>query len=223
VTGPPGSAARTAVRPAAGAAAGRAADAQRPPGAFARVIRRAAARPRGSGRLCELCGEPVPAGHRHLLEGGAGGLLCACRACCLLFSDPAASEGRYRLVPERRVRLARVPLAALGVPVGLVFFVIAADGTVTARYPSPAGATQWQVPPAAWAGARRDCPALATVLPEVEAVLACALRERREAWLVPVDDCYRLVAVVREHWRGLSGGDQVWPEIGRFFDGLREV
>jgi len=116
-----------------------------------------------------------------------------------------------------------VPLAALGVPVGLAFFVAGDDGQVTAHYPSPAGATQWQVPPEAWAQARSECPLLASLVPAVEALLARAARGRSDAWLVPVDDCFRLTAVVRQHWRGLSGGDRVWPEIERFFSELEEV
>jgi hypothetical protein len=192
-------------------------------GAFARTVRQAASRPLTTGPRCEFCGEPAASGHRHLADIGSGGLLCACQACSLLFSGPAASEGRYRLVPQRRVRLAGVPLAALGVPVGLVFVVPCDDGRVIARYPSPAGATRWEVPTAAWERARAGCPALASLVPEVEALLACTVRGRRDRWLVPVDDCYRLTALVREHWRGLSGGDRVWPEIERFFDELQEV
>jgi hypothetical protein len=116
-----------------------------------------------------------------------------------------------------------VPLAALGVPVGLAFLVIGADGRVLARYPSPAGVTQWEVPPQAWRQARKACSDLDRLAPEVEALLACTARGRSDAWLVPVDDCYRLTAVIRRHWRGLSGGDRVWPEIERFFDELQEV
>jgi Family of unknown function (DUF5947) len=192
-------------------------------GALARMIRRAAARPHSTGPCCGLCAAPVSETHRHLLDTGASGLLCACRACSILFGRPAASDGRYLLVPERRARLPGVPLAALGVPVGLAFFVPGADGRVIARYPSPAGATQWEVPPAAWHKARAACPALGSLAPDVEALLACTVRGRADTWLVPVDDCYRLTALVRQHWRGLSGGDRVWPEIERFFDELQEV
>lgn len=191
-------------------------------GTFARVVRQAAAHRPLRGPRCQLCGEPVPEAHRHVLDTGDGGLLCACRACSLLFSRPAASEGRYRLVPGRRARLPAVPLAVLGVPVGLAFFVPRSDGRVIAHYPSPAGATQWEVRPEAWAQAQQACPQLASLTPEVEALLVCNVRGRSDSWLVPVDDCYRLTAVVRQHWRGLSGGDRVWPEIERFFDELRE-
>jgi len=39
--------------------------------------------------VCELCGEAIPAEHRHLVDLRARTLLCACRGCFLLF----ASEG----------------------------------------------------------------------------------------------------------------------------------
>jgi hypothetical protein len=95
------------------------------------------------------------------------------------------------------------------------------DGSVVAHYPSPAGATRWGVDPQAWAEAARACRAMGNLAPEVDALLVNTARGRSEAWLVPIDDCYRLVAVVRELWQGLSGGDRVWPEIERFFEELR--
>jgi hypothetical protein len=58
--------------------------------------------------------------------------------------------------------------------------------------------------------------------PDVEALLVHRARGAREAWLVPVDACYRLVGVIRAHWKGFSGGARVWAEIARFFDDLRE-
>jgi len=30
-----------------------------------------------------------------------------------------------------------------------------------------------------------------------------------------------MVACIRAHWRGLSGGDRAWREIAAFFDELR--
>ncbi len=43
-----------------------------------------------------------------------------------------------------------------------------------------------------------------------------------ECFLVPIDACYELVGRVRMHWRGFQGGQEVWREIGGFFDRLRE-
>ena len=188
-------------------------------GALPRLIRRTTAGP-GARRPCDLCAAPLPEDHRHLLDIRDHRPLCACYACSVLFQREEAGEGHYRLVPDRRIRLPGLEPARLGVPVGLAFFVKRADGIV-AHYPSPAGATRWDVEPRTWDAAVRGCPGLAELAAEVEAVLVNTTRGRSEAWLVPIDDCYRLVAVVRRHWTGMSGGDRVWPEIERFFEELR--
>jgi hypothetical protein len=55
---------------------------------------------------------------------------------------------------------------------------------------------------------------------DVEALLVNRARGARRQWLVPIDDCYRLVAVIRTRWRGFTGGKEVWLELERFFDDL---
>lgn len=186
--------------------------------ALERLVRR---EPRpGAAERCDLCGEPVGEPHRHLLDVGGHAILCACQACWLLFDREGASEGRYRQVPRRRTRLPAVPARDLGVPVGLAFFVIGDDGVVRAHYPSPAGSTQWEIDPESWRRTARAFPELAGLAPEVEALLINTARDRDEHWLVPIDECFRLVAVIRREWRGLSGGGTVWPEIDEFFAGL---
>jgi Family of unknown function (DUF5947) len=189
-------------------------------GALPRLIRRATGGPR-TRRPCDLCGAPLPEDHRHLLDVRDHQPLCACYACSVLFQREEAGDGHYRLVPDRRIRLAGLAPARLGVPVGLAFFVKGADGRVVAHYPSPAGATRWDVEPRVWDAAVRDCPGLTQLTAEVEALLLNTARGRSEAWLLPIDDCYRLVTVVRRYWTGMSGGDRVWPEIERFFEELR--
>jgi hypothetical protein len=88
-------------------------------GALERMIRRAGDRRREAEERCELCSVPVLADHRHMLDTERGDVMCVCQACSLLFSKGAASEGHYRLVPRRRVRLPAVSTKDLGVPVGL--------------------------------------------------------------------------------------------------------
>lgn len=189
-------------------------------GALQRVIRGVGRR--GATERCDLCGEPIPDGHRHLLDTDSGAVMCACQACSLLFDRDAAGNGRYRQVPTRRRRLTPIPTGSLGVPVGLAFFVVRQDGTVLAHYPSPAGPTRWEVDPQAWRDLLDRRGELRDLRTEVEALLVNTARGRQDHWLVPVDDCFRLVALVRREWRGLSGGSTVWPAMERFFDELTE-
>jgi hypothetical protein len=37
---------------------------------------------------------------------------------------------------------------------------------------------------------------------------------------VPIEDCYRLAGLIRMHWRGLTGGQEVWREIDGFYEKL---
>ncbi|MEU0333951.1 DUF5947 family protein [Streptomyces sp. NPDC006193] len=192
-------------------------------GALARVIRSAADRAaRAEAEVCELCAARVDDGHAHLYDTGAAEVRCVCGPCSVLFADDAAGGGRYRLVPRRRLRLPPVDTAVLGVPVGLVFFVPRSDGTVTAQGPSPAGAMRWEVDAAAWQRLAAEVPQLAAMAPDVEALLVNTVRGLDEHWIVPVDDCYRMTALVRREWRGLSGGGRVWPAVEQFFGELTE-
>jgi hypothetical protein len=189
--------------------------------ALARLISGGGAGTQASER-CGLCGTAIPDDHRHVLAVADRMLHCACRACGLLFEKDAAADGRYRLVPQRRIRLEAGAdvTSGLGVPVGLVFLVPQPDGTVVTSYPSPLGVTRSELDPADWQRLTARWPVLLTMTPHVEAVLLNSVRGARECWLVPIDDCYRLVAVIRRHWQGLSGGRDVWPAVGEFFAGL---
>jgi hypothetical protein len=161
---------------------------------------------------CELCGTAIAADHRHLLEPERRELLCACRPCALLFDR----GGRYLLVPERRTRLddvADLDWEELRLPVDVAFFLHnSAAGRDMAFYPGPMGATESQLP--------LQLAVLRTIRPDVEALLVDRHLGAREHWIVPIDDCFRLVGLVRTHWRGLTGGKEVWAEIGRFFEEL---
>jgi hypothetical protein len=57
---------------------------------------------------------------------------------------------------------------------------------------------------------------------DVEALLVNGVGNAREAWLVGVDVCYRLVALVRRTWRGIGGGDELAHALGGFFEELRD-
>jgi uncharacterized protein DUF5947 len=152
--------------------------------------------------------------------------VCTCRACSLLFDRRAAGGGHYRLVPDRRLALHDFALEdvaweQLRIPVDMAFFFYSsAAGRVMAFYPSPMGATESRLELTAWEEIARANPLLETMEPDVEALLVNRAGGRPGHWLVPIDDCYRLVAVIRTRWRGFSGGKEVWTEIERFFADL---
>ena len=175
---------------------------------------------------CELCGAAIAPTHRHLLDLAKRELMCSCQACSVLFASPAASAGHYRLVPDRRLRiddleLSDVAWAELRLPVEMAFFFRNSSADrVQAFYPSPMGPTESLLGLEAWAGLERANPVLATLEPDVEALLVNRVRGARGHWIVPIDECYALVGLIRTRWRGFTGGGEVWEEIGRFFEEL---
>lgn len=111
----------------------------------------------------------------------------------------------------------------LRIPVGLGFFFFGSSAQRTVvLYPSPVGPTESLLELDTWHELEESNPVLERMRRDVEALLVNRTRGTRQYFLVPIDDCYRLVAVVRTHWKGLGGGQRVWKEIGRFFDELKE-
>lgn len=176
---------------------------------------------------CELCSEPIPLEHRHLLEMDTRQVQCVCRACAILFATEAASRGKYRLIPDRYLYLDDFQIDdaqwdTMRLPVGLAFFFYsAAAQRVVVFYPGPMGATESLLDLPTWAALEVRNPVLSTLQPDVETLLINRARGAEQYFLVPIDACYRLVGLMRSSWRGLSGGQAVWTEIERFFETLR--
>ena len=57
---------------------------------------------------------------------------------------------------------------------------------------------------------------------DTEALLVNRVRGATEYYLLPIDECYKLVGLIRTHWHGLSGGTQMWEAIDEFFAVLTE-
>jgi Family of unknown function (DUF5947) len=190
---------------------------------------------------CEFCAAPVPADHGHVADLDASTLMCACRACYLLFTHPGAGQreplagqarptvrGRYRSIPDRYLSDPQRPLTvaewdALEIPVGLAFFLRGSrDGATTAFYPSPAGATECRLDLEAWSRIGADHPLLAAAEPDVEAVLISRGQRDVEAFLVPIDACYELAGRMRLLWRGFDGGAEARQSIADFLERVRE-
>lgn len=196
-----------------------------------RLARRGAASPEPAESApryerCELCDAPIDPRHRHLLDLRSRELMCACRACALLFDRGAAGGDHFKLVPDRVTSLADFELGdpaweSLRIPVDIAFFFRnSEEGRTMAFYPSPMGPTESQLGLEAWAEIEAANPVLTTMAGDVEALLVNRARGARRQWLVPIGECYRLVGLIRTRWKGLSGGKEVWAEIDAFFDDL---
>src|ERR671921_2250848 len=176
---------------------------------------------------CDLCSEPIPSEHRHLLEVSTREMMCACRPCSILFDSEAASEGKYRLMPDRRLfledfELSDVQWESLRVPVDMAFFFYSTPAErVVAFYPSPMGPTESLLKLSAWVELERRNPVLGAMDRDVEALLVNRVRGTREYFLVPMDKCYSLVGLIRMHWRGFTGGQGVWEGRGVVFEEVR--
>jgi Family of unknown function (DUF5947) len=173
---------------------------------------------------CELCATPVPAEHPHLVQAAERRLLCACGPCAFLFDNPGAGGGGYARVPDRCLRDPAFRLSdgaweGLQIPVGMAFFLHnSVRDAVVACYPSPAGATESELTLDAWRTGIGASPLAAQLVPDVEALLV--RREPATCLLVPIDACYRLVGLVRLHWRGFDGGSEAWAVIDAYFADL---
>ncbi|ETK34094.1 DUF5947 family protein [Microbispora sp. ATCC PTA-5024] len=176
---------------------------------------------------CEMCAEPITDVHGHLVNMETRSLMCVCRACRLLFTQCGAAGGRYRAVPERRLydpsfRISAADWEELQIPVRTAFFFRnSLLGRTVAFYPSPAGATESLLPLETWERVLAANPAFAEAEPDVEALLVDRGPDGFACHLVPIDDCYRLVGLVRSLWKGFDGGREAWDAIDGFFADLR--
>jgi Family of unknown function (DUF5947) len=195
-------------------------------GALRRFVQRAV-----SEEHCDLCGAELAEEHDHLLESANRRLVCTCLACAILFSGQTGQ--RYKRVPKR-IRLLRdfqmtdAQWDSLLVPINMAFFFeSSSSGKRIAIYPSPAGATESQLPLDIWDEIAAENQALSSMESDVEALLVNRLGAPRgfpehQYFLLPIDQCFKLVGLVRANWRGLSGGDELWQVLGRYFDDLTD-
>lgn len=190
-------------------------------------LRMASARPR-PGERCDMCGELVPDAHEHVVNTDARSLMCTCRGCWLLFTSDGAAGGRYRAVPDRYLDLGGLSGSPglwqeLQIPVSIAFFFRSStSGSVSAFYPSPAGATESLLPLDAWERLTARHELLETMEDDVEALLVRVEADRAQAFLVPIDACYELVGELRRLWKGFGGGTEARDAIERHFARLQE-
>jgi hypothetical protein len=183
------------------------------------------ARKPSTAERCELCSMELSPLHQHLLDPKTRQIVCSCDGCAILF---CGQEGAHYLRVPRRIRslsdfqMPNLQWESLMIPINLAFFYrdSAAD-RVLAMYPSPAGAIESLLSLESWTEIAAEHPALQKMEADVETFLVNRVGAPAEYFIVPIDECYRLVGLIRMHWRGLSGGTEVWKEIHQFFGDLK--
>ena len=174
---------------------------------------------------CELCSLRLSPEHRHLLETATRKIVCACDACAMRFEG--VLEGRFKIIPRDARHLPDFKISdaeweSLSLPINLAFFFYnTPNQKMVAMYPSPAGATESLLPLTAWESLVRQNLLLNDMQADVEALLVNRVGDKRDYFLAPIDKCFELVGTIRMHWRGLSGGEEVWRAIDEFFARLK--
>jgi Family of unknown function (DUF5947) len=179
---------------------------------------------------CEMCSLALGSVHDHLVDPSNRRLVCACGACALLFDTKA--DTKFKRVPRdvhflTDFHMTNAEWDALLVPIGMAFFFHSTPhARVIALYPSPAGPTESLLALDSWSDIVSRNSALNQLKADVNALLVnrvgCNRGVPPEYYLAPIDECYRLVGMIRASWRGLSGGTDVWREIDGFFAALKK-
>jgi hypothetical protein len=192
-------------------------------GSLQRFVRRR----RATVEKCELCGASVGPEHPHVYALETRRIACACDPCAILFVDNTKQP--YRRIP-RDVRLLQdfamddQEWDSLLIPIKLAFFVYSsAAGRTVAHYPSPGGAMESALDLEYWGAIAAKNAILDQFAPDVEALLVNRVSEPAQYYRAPLDRCYHLVGIIRSHWRGLSGGSEVWTQIDDFFRQMRTL
>jgi hypothetical protein len=180
--------------------------------------------------FCEMCSAGLAKEHPHLVELASRQILCSCDACATLFDG--MEKGKYKRVSRRALHLGgfAIPDAqweSLLIPINMAFFFHSSvENRMIALYPSPAGAVESLLSLEAWNEIAENNSELRNLQPDIEALLVNRVGHahgnvRAEYFVAPIDECYKLVGLIRANWKGLSGGAEVWMEIGHFFSDLR--
>jgi uncharacterized protein DUF5947 len=177
-------------------------------------------RPHESPERCDSCGVSLSVDHIHQFDPATRRIRCACQACAALNGTTYRDIPR-RVLPLPNFRISDAQWDDLMIPISLAFFSFQTPlNRIVALYPGPAGAAESSLPLDTWKNIARANPALQEMERDVEALLVNRVGQTRDYFIVPIDDCYKLVGLIRLHWHGLSGGALVWGEIKRFFEDL---
>lgn len=184
---------------------------------------------------CELCGAELLQEHPHLIELVSRQIVCSCDPCALLFDG--REHSKFKRVSRRVLSLPDFAMTdeqwdSMIIPINLAFFFRSSlEGRMIAYYPSPAGPVESLLTLDAWQTIADANPVLQNLQPDIEALLVNRIDPHRsglsdrqhhpEYFIAPLDECYKLVGLIRAYWKGLSGGAEVWSQVESFFAELR--
>ncbi len=177
----------------------------------------------GPQERCDLCNTLLPDDHRHMLHLVDRRIVCTCEACWALHSGDA----EYRPTGRRTLWLDQFQCSdevwgTFQIPIGLAFFMRSTvTESVVAFYPSPAGATESELTLEAWEPLVRDNPLLDQLEADAEALVVNRISDPAQYAIVPIDQCYALVGLIKSRWEGISGGSAIEEAVPEFFAAIR--
>jgi Fe-S cluster biogenesis protein NfuA/nitrite reductase/ring-hydroxylating ferredoxin subunit len=176
-------------------------------------------RPEPATATCELCPIGIGADHRHLLHLVERRIVCVCETCWSTRSgDPEFRPPGSRTLVLDDFRMSDDVWSAFQIPIGLAFLLRSSvSGGVVALYPSPAGATESELELTAWDALCAANPVLERLEPDAEALIVDRTHAQPVYAIVPVDQAYRLVGLVKERWEGITGGRGVEDAVAEYF------
>jgi hypothetical protein len=172
---------------------------------------------------CDLCNTTLPDDHRHMLHLVDRRIVCTCEACWALHSgDPEYRPTGKRTLWLDGLQCSNEVWATFQIPIGLAFFMRSTvTDSVVAFYPSPAGATESELALEAWEPLVRANPILEQLEPDAEALVVNRLAEPAQNVILPIDQCYALVGLIKSRWQGISGGGAIEEAVPQFFAAIR--
>jgi Family of unknown function (DUF5947) len=184
---------------------------------------RPAPAPAASAATCELCPIGIGEDHRHLLHLVERRIVCVCETCWSMRSgDPEFRPPGSRTLWLEDFVMADEIWSAFQIPIGLAFLLRSSvSGGVVALYPSPLGATESELELTAWDALCEANPILEQLEPDAEALIVNRTGDEHQYAIVPVDQCYRMVGLIKSSWEGITGGRGVEEAVGEFFERVR--
>ncbi len=125
-------------------------------------------------------------------------------------------------MPERArtpaIRIGEPMWEALEIPASMAFFFRHSGlDRMVALYSGPGGATESLLPMEARGSVTAAHPELASLEPDVEALLVRRNEGHVIGVIVPIDRCYELIGRLRRTWSGWAGGDAAHAEMDALF------